>query len=152
MSVSFVRPQKVILLLSKAWICYKKFTIVVLAFFWLSILCTVRRQLFIMMDLFSTYSFHMEDNQPPRESCQSQCETSDTCMLRNTHQMMSTHINMQTVTATDIQTKGGDIEPGSADSWFYSDICSVPETDGEPIRLTGASAIFHLQHHPSAPP
>lgn len=38
------------------------------------------------------------------------------------------------------------------DSSFHSDICLVPETDGEPIRLPGASATLHLQCHPSAPP
>lgn len=38
------------------------------------------------------------------------------------------------------------------DSSFYSDICSVPETDGEPIRPPGASATLRLPCHPSVPP
>lgn len=67
------------------------------------------------------------------------------------------HINIHThaiiFTATDIHTKGGKGNLEANRDWsFYSDICSVPETDGEPIRPPGASATPRLLCHPAAPP
>lgn len=103
------------------------------------------------MDLFPVNLLHMGDNQPPWDLCQSERETLDT--VEHTWRR-AVYTRRQTFAATDIQTKGGEKVNQEADSarLFHSDICSVPETDGEPIRPPGASATPRLPCHPSVPP
>lgn len=92
----------------------------------------------------------MENNQPLWDLCQPECETSEAC----THTtIIHTHIHMRTFTAKEIHTKGAKVNLEANRDWsFYSDICSLPETDGEPIRPPGASATLRLPCHPAAPP
>lgn len=72
-------------------------------------------------------------------------ETISTCgpsdhLSRTQHQTV-TKILTPACTCT-LQTKGTGKQRGSV--WMWSDICSVPVADGEPIRPPAASATLHL--------
>lgn len=56
----------------------------------------------------------------------------------NTH----THTHTNPYTSMHLHTSKTGKQRGSG--WMYSDICSVPEADGEQIRPPGASATLHL--------
>lgn len=102
-------------------------------------------------NLFTVNSLHMEDNQPHWDLCQPECETSE----EYTHKHAHTNTHATAFAATDTHTKGEwekvNLE-ANRDWSFYSDICLVPETDGEPIRPPGASSTLRLPCHPAAPP
>lgn len=105
------------------------------------------------MDLFPVNLLHMGDNQPPRDLCHSERETLDTVEHAPNDAVQFTHADRHSQRRTYKQ-KGEKKVNQEADRarLFHSDICSVPETDGEPIRPPGASATPRLPCHPSVPP
>lgn len=87
-----------------------------------------------------------------------------TCVNQSVKRQTHTHWGAHTKGYTLIYTRIHSQQPkytqreekvnleGNGEWSFHSDICSILETDGEPIRPPGASVTLRLPYHPSTPP